>query len=289
MTGLLEGRAAIVTGGSMGIGKAIARAFLEEGCRCLLAARTAGPLEAAVDELSSIGPRVIGFPCDVGLERDVQALVKRAVGEFGSVNILVNGAGVYGPIGPSVEVDPTAWWEALRTNLLGTFLCVRYAAPEMLASGGGRVINLAGGGASKAFPNFSSYGCAKAAVVRLTETLAEELKGGGVCVNAIAPGAVNTRLLDDVLAAGEAAGEGFLERARGQKAEGGVPPERAAELAVFLASEASEGLTGRLISAVWDDWRGLTARIPEVMASDLYTLRRVVEDGGEAGRISPAR
>jgi NAD(P)-dependent dehydrogenase (short-subunit alcohol dehydrogenase family) len=279
MPGLLEGRVAIITGGSMGIGKAIARRFLEEGCQCVLAARTAGPLQAAVEELSPIGPEVSGFACDVSSERDVQALVEHALARTGAVNVLVNSAGVYGPIGPSVEVDASAWWEALRSNLLGTFLCMRYVVPEMLGAGGGKVINLSGGGAASPLPHFSSYASAKAAVVRLTETLAEELKGSGVFVNAIAPGAVNTRLLEQVLVVGEAAGGGFLRRARQQKAEGGVPPERAAELAVYLASDASDGLTGRLISAVWDDWPHMGPLIPRIMSSELYTLRRVTGEG----------
>ena len=275
MSKLLEGKTSIITGGSLGIGKAIARAFLEQGCHCVLTARTADTLEAAVRELSPIGPRVLGFRGDVGSEEDARALAAYALAEFGTVHILVNSAGVYGPIGPSAEVDPHAWWDALRTNLLGTFLCTRFVIPEMLRSGGGKVINLAGGGASSPFPQFSAYACSKAAVVRLTETLAEELKGSSIDVNAIAPGAVNTRLLDLVLEAGEAAGEQFLRRAQRQKEEGGTPPEKAAELAVFLASDDSNGLTGRLISALWDDWPQMAGRIPEIMASDLYTLRRV--------------
>jgi NAD(P)-dependent dehydrogenase (short-subunit alcohol dehydrogenase family) len=276
MARLLEDRVSIITGGSQGIGKAIASGFLSQGCNCLLVARDPDVIEATVQELSPIGPRVLGFRGDVGSEEDARALTAYALAEFGTLHILVNCAGVYGPIGPGAEVDPNAWWDTLRINLLGTFLCTRFAVPEMLRNGRGKVINLAGGGASSPFPRFSAYACSKAAVVRLTETLGEELKGSGIDVNAIAPGAVNTRLLDQVLEAGEAAGGQFLRRAQRQKAEGGTPPERAAELAVFLASDDSNGLTGRLVSALWDDWRHMADRIPEIMASDLYTLRRII-------------
>lgn len=284
MAGILKDRAAIITGGSQGIGKAIARAFLAEGCSCLLVARTHSALDTAVKELSSIGPPVSAFAADVGAPDEVSAAVRRARSDLGALDILVNCAGVYGPIGPSTDVDPNAWWGVLRVNLFGTFLCTRAVLPHMLRQGHGKVINLAGGGASTPFPRFSAYAASKAAVVRLTETLAEELRGSGIDINAIAPGAVNTRLLDHVLAAGEAAGEEFLQRSRRQKADGGTPPEKAAELAVFLASALSDGLTGRLISAVWDDWPHMAARIPEIMASELYTLRRVAASTSDGAR-----
>jgi 3-oxoacyl-[acyl-carrier protein] reductase len=142
----------------------------------------------------------------------------------------------------------------------------------------GKIINLSGGGATSPLPNFSAYAASKAAIVRLTETLAEEVKGFSIQVNAIAPGAVNTRLVDEILAAGPAAGEEMLARTRRQKETGGVSPEQAAALAVFLASEESDGLSGRLISAVWDDWQNMNGRIDQIMASELYKLRRVTED-----------
>jgi NAD(P)-dependent dehydrogenase (short-subunit alcohol dehydrogenase family) len=147
----------------------------------------------------------------------------------------------------------------------------------MIHQGGGKVINLSGGGATSPRPYFSAYAASKSAVVRLTETLAEELKPFNIQVNAIAPGAVYTKMTREILAAGSAAGERALAEARRVQEEK-TTPKAAAKLALFLASPESGGLTGRLISAVWDDWRSLPSRLEEVMVSELYTLRRIATD-----------
>src|SRR3990172_11882753 len=152
MPGALKGRVSVITGGSRGIGKAIARAFLSEGSACMLAARDAGALDAAVREMSEIGPRLLGVSADVASEADVVRLVERTLAEFGRIDTLVNCAGVYGPIGPSAEVGPDAWWDTLRTNLLGTFLATRFVLPQMLGQGRGEIIKLEGGGASTPLP-----------------------------------------------------------------------------------------------------------------------------------------
>jgi NAD(P)-dependent dehydrogenase (short-subunit alcohol dehydrogenase family) len=202
--------------------------------------------------------------------------VERAVALFGGLTVLVNNAGIYGPIGRLEDADWDEWEEAVRINLLGTALMCRAALPGMRARGYGKIINLSGGGATSPLPRFTAYAASKAAVVRLTETLAEELRGEGIDVNAIAPGALNTRLLDQVLEAGpENAGRDFHEKAVKQRAEGGVPPEKGAALAAFLASAASDGITGRLLSAVWDDWERLPERRDALAGSDVFTLRRI--------------
>jgi 3-oxoacyl-[acyl-carrier protein] reductase len=206
----------------------------------------------------------------------VESLFEFALGEFGSLDILVNCAATYGPIGPVAEIEPAEWLRTLEINLFSVYLCIRCALRTMLKQErGGKIINLAGGGATSPFPRFSAYAASKAAVVRLTETIAHEVRDREIDVNAIAPGPVNTRLLDQVLAVGIAAGEEFYSRSLKQKEQGGVSPELAAELAVLLASPLSDGITGRLISAVWDDWRALPSEIEQIAASDLYTLRRV--------------
>jgi NAD(P)-dependent dehydrogenase (short-subunit alcohol dehydrogenase family) len=179
-------------------------------------------------------------------------------------------------------VDWNAWLEAVQVNLFGTVHTCRALIPHFRRQGYGKIINLSGGGATAPLPRISAYACSKAAVVRLTETLAEELRDVHVDVNAIAPGALNTRLLDEVIEAGpEKVGKEFYERSLKQRDAGGVPLEKGAALAVFLASAAGDGITGRLLSAIWDDWARLPERREALAKSDVYTLRRIVpEDRG---------
>jgi 3-oxoacyl-[acyl-carrier protein] reductase len=179
-------------------------------------------------------------------------------------------------------VDWDDWVEAVNINLIGTVLCCRLVVPWMRRQGAGKIILLSGGGATAPLPRISAYAASKAAVVRFGETLAEEVKDAGVTVNTVAPGALNTRLLDQVLAAGpDAVGQDFHARALRQAEVGGTPLETPTDLIAFLASSASDGVTGRLLSAVWDDWQHLPERREQLAASDVYTLRRIVpEDRG---------
>ncbi|MEW5803141.1 MAG: SDR family oxidoreductase [bacterium] len=272
----LEGKKAVVTGGSRGIGKAIARAFLEEGASVAITGRNQDELEKTAEELSSFGP-VRSFKADISREQDARHMISEVLAAFGGVDILVNNAGIQGPIGRFWEVDFEDWVENIKVNCIGTARCVRQVLPIMISRKKGKIINLSGGGATSPRPYFSAYGTGKAAIVRFTETLAEEVRDYSIDVNAIAPGAVNTRMLEEVLEAGGAkAGEKELQEARQRSETGGVSPFAAAALAVFLASPESDGLTGRLVSAVWDDWRQFGPdRIREIMSGNLYTLRRV--------------
>jgi NAD(P)-dependent dehydrogenase (short-subunit alcohol dehydrogenase family) len=277
----LAGQRIVITGGSQGFGRAIAEACLDAGASLLLCARSHDELMQTVEALSArirtAGQRVLGQTADVSRPEDVTALVQRALSELGGIDGLVNNAGVYGPMGPSEEVDWSDWVRAIEINLYGTVLPCREVLPLFRKQGRGKIVNLSGGGATAPLPRISAYAASKAAVVRFAETLAMETLGTGIDVNSVAPGALNTRLLEQVLSAGpDKVGKAFFERAIAQQTDGGAPIAKGTALIVFLLSSQSDGITGRLISALWDPWSTLAARREELAKSDVYTLRRIV-------------
>jgi 3-oxoacyl-[acyl-carrier protein] reductase len=278
MTKVLVGRKAIVTGANRGFGLEVARHFLAAGADVALGARDEALLKREVAALAGIGcgGRVVGRSLDVGSESDARAFVEWAIAELGHVDVLVNNAGVYGPMGSIESVDWAEWVAAIEVNLLGSVAMARAVLGHMKLRRRGAIIQVSGGGATNPLAGISAYAASKAAVVRFAETLALEVKDFGIDVNSIAPGALNTRLLDEVLAAGPAkVGKDFHDRALLQKQNGGVPLAKGAELAVFLASDAARGITGRLVSAVWDKWEAWPDHLGELAASDVYTLRRI--------------
>jgi len=271
----LENQIAFITGAGRGIGRAIALAFAREGAELALIARTAAGLEESAQMVRAMGRRAAAVTADVSLRVDVERAVSQALAIFGRVDVLVNNAGVQLPIGPLAQNDADEWMHTVAVNLFGPMLCIKAVLPVMMERKRGKIINLSGGGATGPRPNFSAYAASKAALVRLTETLAVELAPHNIQVNALAPGAINTRMLDEVLAAGELAGE-ELAQARRRAQQGGTPIELAAQLAVFLASADSDGLTGKLIAAPHDDWQAWdAARIAALNESPWYTLRRI--------------
>ncbi len=271
----LKDKVVLLTGGGRGIGSAMAYAFAREGAKLVLAARTVQECESVVEKIKASGGIAVAERCDVSVIEEVDELIRDTLEEFKRIDVLVNNAGVYGPIGLLFENDLSEWRNTIQINLLGTVICTYKVIPQMIKNRCGSIINLSGGGAVSPFPHFTAYSTSKAAVVRFTETLAEEMKEFGIRVNAISPGAVNTQLLDEAIAAGERCGKEFLKRCLEQKEKGGIPPEKAAELAVFLASEESLGVTGKVISVVWDDWKTFPARLEEIQQTSLYTLRRI--------------
>jgi NAD(P)-dependent dehydrogenase (short-subunit alcohol dehydrogenase family) len=276
----LAGRTALITGASQGLGLEIARAYLDAGvagiCIC---GRDIAALESALDELGARAApdqKVIGEVADVSRADDVERLLEVALAGLGEIVVLVSNAGVYGPKGPLHQTDWAEWRRAVEINLFGSVLPARELVSHFIERGYGKIVQLSGGGATAPLPRLSAYAASKAGVVRFAETLAEELREHRVDVNAIAPGPLNTRMLDELLCAGpEVVGEAVYQRALEQQRSGGIPLGQGAKLAVFLGSSASDGITGKLLSAVWDPWSELPDRLA-TLDSDIYTLRRIV-------------
>ena len=272
----LANQVAIITGAGRGIGQAIAQAYAREGARLVLAARSQPELEQTAAAIAETGAQAIAVPTDVTDPAQAERLASAALTHFGRIDLLVNNAGISGPVGPLQDNDIVQWAETISVNLTGTFLVCRAVIPAMLKQGGGKIINLSGAGAANAWSNLSAYCASKAAVVRLTEVLAQELAPNNIAVNALGPGSVHTAMWDQMTQDAARAGADFIHQLGLQVTSGGgAPIAECAELAVWLASQESANLTGRLISATTDDFRNLPPRIPEIMATDAATLRRI--------------
>lgn len=276
MAETLSRRTALVTGAGRGIGRAAALALAEAGLHVILAARTSAEIESAAEECRKRGGSARAYQLDVGRWDQVEALARELTSDTGGVDVLVNAAGVYGPIGATQSVDVDAWMQAIHVNLNGAFLLCRAFSGRMAKRRWGKIVLLGGGGAAAPLPFFSAYAASKAGVARLADTLAEELKPSNVQVNLVAPGLIDTQLQDEVLTAGEAAGPLYAKirdlRASGK---GGVTVDVPAKLIVFLASDASGALTGKLISAPHDPWINWGAEAERLNASALYSIRRI--------------
>ncbi len=271
----LKGKNAVITGGSRGIGFAIAETFAREGAAILLISRNAVELEEAKKRLGG-SENIFAVALDMASDQAPQNLRHAIETHFpDGIDILVTAAGIYGPIGRVFELDPKLWKQAIDVNLFGTFAAIQAAAPFMQKRGGGKIITFSGGGEG-VYARFSAYVASKGGVVRLTETLAEELREFHIDINAIAPGPVNTKFLEELLTAGpERAGKTTYEKSLAQKTNGGVPPEKVAELVLFLASSESDGISGRVISALHDSYKEFPKHKKEIMESDIYTFKRI--------------
>jgi NAD(P)-dependent dehydrogenase (short-subunit alcohol dehydrogenase family) len=271
--GLLENRTIVIAGGSIGIGFAIAKRCVDEGAQVILGARTQADLERAVGELNKIAGEHRHYVVDVSQIDQVEKFA--AFCEPFGVSGLVNSAGLLGPIGKTSEINLTLFAQTIQVNLLGTVnTCVSFS--KVMKDGARKkIVNLSGGGAVAPFLNFSAYASSKAAIVRFSENFARE-HIDEMDVNCIAPGFIKTRLHEETLKSGpDAAGKQFYERTMKEIESGGTSIEFTTDLAVFLLSDLSNGISGKLISAPFDAWK--TPEFQERLRSDadLAALRRI--------------
>jgi NAD(P)-dependent dehydrogenase (short-subunit alcohol dehydrogenase family) len=267
-----KGIPVLVTGAGRGIGKRLAIGFAAKGARVGLLARSKAELDLCHLEIEHAGGTGLRLRTDVSDYEQMCAAVERMRVHFNKpVQVVICAAAVQGPIGPFVETSPKAWGELIQTNLLGVMNACRAVLPQMIERRSGKLIVVACGGASSGRPNFALYAATKAAVSRFIESVAQEVSEHNVQINSMSPGDTYTHMTDQILSAGERAGWRESEHAQQTRLTGGTPPEKQLELAMFLASEQSNHITGRLIG-VMDDWKKLKTGM---ISPEQYTLRRV--------------
>lgn len=273
---MLRGKIAVITGGSKGIGFAIAKELITAGVTVIICSRNGKELKLAVKKLSNKKRKAFGIVADISKYSDCQRLIDYAYSKYKRIDILVNNAGTFGPIGLLETNDSKDWEKVMAINILGAVFCSKLVIPIMKKQGSGKIINLAGAGvgSTRALPRFSGYYASKAAVVAFTENLAVELKDDHIQVNAISPGAVASELTLNLLHLNKSqVGEDMYQTSKQLKAEGGTPPKLAGKLVVFLASQDSDHITGRLLSAKWDKIE--TLKKLSFSDKNKYRLRRI--------------
>jgi NAD(P)-dependent dehydrogenase (short-subunit alcohol dehydrogenase family) len=272
----LDGMVALVSGGGRGIGRLLGARLAGAGAAVGLIARSADELAAAAGDIHRAGGTAAAAAADVTDQEATAAAVAELRGRLGAVDILVNNAGVSGPVGPLWEAPAAEWWRAVEVNLGGAFVLTQLALEHMIPAGRGRIINITSYAGVYRWPLLSAYAASKAALVKLTETLAEETRPHGVSVFSVDPGLLPIGLGGAALktTAGQCTPEGRVQGwIRDQFAAGrGADPEEAARLILALASGHADRLSGRHLS-VTDDLGALLSRIGQIERDDLHTLR----------------
>jgi NAD(P)-dependent dehydrogenase (short-subunit alcohol dehydrogenase family) len=270
----LEGKNIVITGATGGFGLFLSKIFLQNSANLFLIGRDQirlNEIKAILETEKTKEQEVVVFCND--FENGIKDELKRALSALGKIDVLINNAAVHGPIGVTWKNDLDTWEKAFRVNFYSALELCQMIAPLMIANKSGSIINISGGGATGSRPNFSSYAIAKTALVRFTEILADEIAEFGIRVNAISPGAMATNLLKEVLNIDVTLVGQKEVNAANQTFSQGDNMEKAAKLCLYLASDESSKITGRLISAVWDDWENFESAS---IANDDYKLRRKI-------------
>ena len=272
----LGGQVALVTGGGKGLGRAFARRLAAAGAAVAVSGRSFEDLRETVGSIEAKGGKAFGISFDVADRQAAEAAVSEVARVFGRIDLLVNNAGLWGPIDDLWDCDPAEWWRTMEVHVGGAFHCSRAVLPKMIAQGAGRIVNIVSHAGVHRWPTCSAYSVSKAAVIKLTENLAVELSRKNIAVFAYHPGLLTIGLGEQAIRM-EATPGSAADRAaawiRSEFAAGRtVTAERAACVLVALASGEADGLSGRYIT-VTDDLAALESRKDEIQSADLLTLR----------------
>lgn len=270
----------LITGGSLGLGYEIAKHYTLKGFNIIICARDKKNLLKAkflLEKLKNDKQKIFAFKADISNETDVKRLFNNVSNKFKKIDVLISNAGVYGPKGDFEKISWIEWKKAFQINCFGSIYLVKIFLKLLKKSSRGKIIQLSGGGATSPLPNLSCYSASKAAIVRFMETLSLEMAKYKIDINCIAPGALNTRLLDEVIKAGPLLiGKNFFNKSLEQKKNGGAGFKNALDLCDFLISNKSNGITGKILSAQWDNYTSSKCKSKKFLKSDVFTLRRIV-------------
>lgn len=279
----MNNRWVLITGASRGLGLHLVGRFWSSGWNVALVSRDCETLSKVVKSLPNRpNQSTMVFSCDFSKASAISRLIGELKTHLPRLDALINNAAIHGPIGPLCGSSMDKWNEAIQVNLLAPVTLCHGLIDLMSRFGGGSIINLSGGGATGPRANFTAYASSKVALVRFSETLSQEVSSQHIRVNCISPGPMKTALLEEVVTSGvDASGELEFSVAENTLAGGGTSMDKVADLALFLAGKTGAAISGKLISAIWDNWAIWPERSEELKKSDVYTLRRIV--GRERG------
>jgi NAD(P)-dependent dehydrogenase (short-subunit alcohol dehydrogenase family) len=276
----LKGKRILLTGGFQGLGLSLAQSIMRSGASLVICGRSKSNLDQAKKILERIGAQsqtLFVTQCDVTNQSEIDILYSTTKSKIGNIDVLINNAGIIGPIDTFLQIDPIDWLKVFDVNLFGSIRMIRKFLPDMLEQGYGKIIQLSGGGATSPISGMTAYAASKTAIVRFIETISEEHKGSGVDFNSVAPGMMKTKLLDQMRVAGaKNLGEKLFDKVIKKSMSEADSMAQANELILFLCSQDSNGISGKLIRAEWDNWMAWPDKILELQNSDIYTLRRII-------------
>ena len=276
----LTNQVVLVTGASKGLGYEVAKYFLKFGSNLMICSRNHIQIRRAYKKLNKIkkqNQKIFYSVTDISSFKQVEKLINKTIKKLKKIDILVNNAAIHGPIGQIEKINWNEWVKTIQINLFGSVQLCRAVLPYFKKRNKGKIIQLSGGGAASPLPFISSYAVSKAAIVRFVENLSEEVKNYNIYINAVAPGPLNTDMLKAVLKARQKkVGKTYYNKALKRKKTKGVPFSKACELILFLGSKYSDGITGKLISALWDDYKNWINYKKLLKKTDTYTLRRII-------------
>jgi len=274
----MKKKIAIVTGCSSGLGYLIFKKLISDGFKVYGVSKNKRKILFAEKKLKkeNISSNKYSISkLDVAHYPSVKNFIKKIIYKEKKIDVLINNAGIYGPMGFYEKNNYKYWREAFEINFFGCLNFYKEVLPVMKKRNYGRIVQIAGGGATKSFPMFTSYSSAKAAIVRFSETLSDECSTYNIKINSIAPGALNTHFLDQAIKAGpQKIGKSFYNKMKKIKIKGGDDISKAINLTSYLCSNRCN-INGKLISSLWDKWQKFEANINKLVSSDIFTIRRI--------------